>query len=47
MFMKAFRAVYSDLWHYSDKPTKCSLINELYAINDMDMNVYAERLKQD
>ena len=47
MFMKAFRAVYSDLWNFSDKPTKCSLINELYAINDMDMNVYAERLKQD
>ena len=46
-FMKAFRAVYSDLIDMSGEPTKCSLLNELYAFNDMDMNVYAERLKQD
>jgi len=44
-FMKAFRAVYSDLIDMSGEPTKCSLLNELYAFNDMDMNVYAERLK--
>lgn len=43
----AYKEVNKDLFHYSDKPTKCQLINELYGINDMDMNQYAEKLKTD
>lgn len=45
-FKKAFSMVAQDFTHFSDKPTLCSLINELYAINDMDMNTYAERLSK-
>jgi hypothetical protein len=30
-----------------NKVTKCSLLNEMMGINDMDMNVYAEKLKSD
>lgn len=43
----AAKEVYSDLTHYSDKPTKCQLINEWLGINDMDMNIYAERMRTD
>lgn len=43
----AFKEVYQDLFHYSDKPTKCQLINEWLGINDMDMNIYAERMRTD
>ena len=45
-FTKALKLVYSDLSHYSDKPTICSALNELYGINDMDMNTYVERISQ-
>lgn len=45
-FKNAFKIVARDLTHFSDKPTLCSLLNELYAINDMDMNVYAERISK-
>lgn len=45
-FKKAISIVGQDLFHYSDKPTLCSLLNELYAINDMDMNTYAERISK-
>lgn len=45
-FMKALKLVYSDLSHYSNKPTICSALNELYGINDMDMNTYVERISQ-
>lgn len=40
----AFRLAYSDLSHYSEKPTLCSSLNELYALNDMDMNTYIDRI---
>nr|DAT46459.1 MAG TPA: hypothetical protein [Caudoviricetes sp.]DAU59248.1 MAG TPA: hypothetical protein [Crassvirales sp.] len=43
--LKAIKAVYTDLFHYSDKPTKVQLLNELYGINDMDMNTYVERIQ--
>ena len=43
-FKKAFKVVYSDLSHFSEKPTICSAFNQLYAVNDMDMNTYAERV---
>ena len=45
-FKKAFGLVYRDLGHYSNTPTLCSALNELYAMNDMDMNVYTERISQ-
>jgi len=43
-FLKANKIVYSDLFHYSDNPTLCSSLNELFGINDMDMNTYVERI---
>ena len=43
-FTKALKTVYSDLSHFSDEPTLCSALNELYGINDMDMNTYTERI---
>lgn len=43
-FTKALKLVYSDLSHFSDTPTICSAINELYGINDMDMNTYIDRI---
>ena len=43
-FIKALKLVYSDLSQYSDKPTICSALNELYGINDMDMNTYIDRI---
>lgn len=45
-FRNAFKIVSRDFVNYTDKPTLCSLLNELYAINDMDMNVYAERISK-
>lgn len=45
-FKNALKLVYSDLSHYSDKPTLCSALNELYGINDMDMNTYVDRISQ-
>lgn len=43
-FTRALKMVYSDLTHYSDSPTLCSSLNELYGINDMDINTYTERV---
>lgn len=43
----AAKTVYGDLFHFSDKPTKCQLLNEMYGINDMDMNTYAEKMRTD
>lgn len=42
----AFSEVYKDMFHFSTEPTKCQLINELYGINDMDMNQYADKLAE-
>jgi hypothetical protein len=46
-FLKAGKIVYADAFHHSDNPTKLSLLNELYAINDMDMNDYAKNIASD
>lgn len=46
-FFKAFKIVYKELFHYSDTPTKVQLLNELYGVNDMDMNTYVDRIKSD
>lgn len=43
--LKAIKIVYADLTHYSDTPTKVQLLNELYGVNDMDMNTYVERIQ--
>lgn len=43
-FVKATKLVYGDLFHTSNKPTLCQLINETYGINDMDMNSYVDRI---
>ena len=42
---EARKEVSKDLFKYSEEPTKCQLINELYGINDMDMNQYADKLR--
>lgn len=46
-FAKAFQIVYKDLFLYGDKPSVCSKLNEVYGINDMDMNTYIERVQTD
>lgn len=43
-FRTAVQLVFSDLFHFSDKPTLCSALNELYGINDMDINQFVERI---
>ena len=43
-FTKATKLVYGDLFNISGKPTICSALNELYGINDMDMNTYVDRI---
>lgn len=43
-FKEANKVVYSDLFHFGDKPTLCSALNELFGMNDMDMNTYAQRI---
>jgi hypothetical protein len=45
-FKEALSTVYKDLFHFSDKPTVCSLLNEIYGINDMDMNMYVDRISK-
>ena len=45
-FSTALKTVYSDLSHFTNEHTPCSALNELYALNDMDMNLYAERISQ-
>ena len=42
---EARKEVSKDLMHFTEKPTKSQLINELYGINDMDMNQYAQKLR--
>lgn len=44
---EAAKEVYKDLFHYHTAPTKCQLINEWLGVNDMDMNLYAERMRTD
>lgn len=46
-FMKAFKIVYADAFHWSEEPTKLQLLNELYAMNDMDMNTYLKGIASD
>lgn len=41
---KALGIVYADLFHYSDTPSKVEALNQLCGINDMDMNMYIDRI---
>lgn len=45
-FKTSLKMVYSELFDYSGKPTMCSLLNEVYGINDMDMNTYVDRISR-
>lgn len=46
-FKSAFKEVYQDMFKLGHKPTKCSLLNEFFGMNDMDMNTYADKIKSD
>lgn len=46
-FKDAAKIVYKEILPKGNTPTKCQLINELYGINDMDANTYAEKLRSD
>ena len=46
-FSRAFHIVYNDAFHWSEEPTKVQLLNELYGVNDMDMNTYLKNIKSD
>lgn len=41
------KIVYRDLFHIGNKPTLVQLFNELYGVNDMDMNSYIDKIKSD
>ena len=44
----SFITVYKDLFHnYNKKPSLCQAINQLYGLNDMDMNTYIDKIKSD
>lgn len=45
-FTQAAKSAFSDLFHVGT-PTIASLLNETYGLNDMDMNVYFDRIKSD
>ena len=45
--VQAFKYVYKDLGHFSNTPTKVQLLNEIFGVNDMDMNTYVDRVKTD
>ena len=44
-FLTAIKIVYADM--FRNEPTLCSRLNELYGLNDMDMNQLVDRLKSD
>lgn len=48
-FRKAFKTVYKEMFNFkgTNVPTKISRLNELYALNDQDMNNYIESNQQD
>lgn len=43
----AFFWIYQDLRHFGDTKSKAELINELYGLNDMDINTLTSRLGSD
>lgn len=42
---ESFRSAYKDIFNFSDKKSVNTLINELYGLNDMDINQYVERIQ--
>lgn len=45
--LAAAKLVYSDMFHRGNKPTISQLLNQLYGINDMDINTYIDKIKSD
>jgi len=43
----AWLYVYRDFVYFGNGNSLCELINELYGINDMDMNAYVSKIKSD
>ena len=43
----SFKEAYKDLFIRGGKPSICSRLNELYGLNDMDMNSLVDKLKSD
>jgi len=43
--LAAFADVWKEIGHFGSRRSKLERINELFRLNDMDMNVYAEHLQ--
>lgn len=43
----AWLYAYSEMFHYGNGRSKAELINEFYALNDMDVNTYIQRITSD
>lgn len=43
----AYLSVIKDMVHFGNSRTKCQLLNEYYALNDMDTNSYIDAIKTD
>lgn len=43
----SFKDVYRDLAYYQDKPSKNQQVNEIYGVNDMDSNQFADHINSD
>lgn len=43
----AYMFAMGDLFKHGNGKSKCELLNELYGLNDMDMNTYIDRIKSD
>jgi len=46
-FIKSFFNTMKELGHFGNRRSLLELINEKYALNDMDSNTYAERILDD
>lgn len=45
--ISAYEVATKDIFHYGNTQSMTELLNSLYALNDMDMNTYADRIKSD
>lgn len=43
----AYKFICKDYFHYSNVKSISELMNEVYGLNDMDMNTYADKIKSD
>lgn len=44
---ESFVFAYRDMLHFGDNKSQSELLNELYGLNDMDMNTFVDRVKSD